>query len=85
MSGKARPSLIKKTLVNVDHCNLSQTDKDCIKVVLEKHIPKKPKTLQEEYFICSKCNMAIIFTNEPAEHFYCLNCGQKIDWSETDG
>ena len=30
MSGKARPSLRKKTLENVRFCNLSQTDKECI-------------------------------------------------------
>ena len=35
MSGKARPSLIKKTLENVKRCNLSQTDKDCIRAVFE--------------------------------------------------
>ena len=30
MSGKCRPCLRKKTLENVFHCNLSQTDKECI-------------------------------------------------------
>lgn len=35
MSGKCRPSLREKTLYNVDRCNLSQTDKDCIKAVFE--------------------------------------------------
>ena len=35
MSGKCRPSLREKTLENVKWCNLSQTDKDCIKAVFE--------------------------------------------------
>ena len=35
MSGKCRPSLRAKTLENVKWCNLSQTDKDCIKAVFE--------------------------------------------------
>lgn len=35
MSGKCRPSLREKTLCNVEQCNLSQTDKDCIKAVFE--------------------------------------------------
>ena len=36
MSGKIRPSLRNKTLENVKYCNLSNTDKDCIKAVFEK-------------------------------------------------
>lgn len=43
MSGKARPSLRRKTLENVKFCNLSQTDKDCIKAVFD-----IAKRLQEE-------------------------------------
>ena len=35
MSGKARPSLIAKTLENVKRSSLSQTDKDCIQTVFE--------------------------------------------------
>ena len=36
MSGKCRPSLREKTLKNVAWCNLSQTDKNCIKQVFDK-------------------------------------------------
>ena len=36
MSGKIRPSLREKTLKNVAWCNLSQTDKNCIKQVFDK-------------------------------------------------
>lgn len=36
MSGKCRPSLRDKTLYNVERCDLSQTDKDCIKAVFER-------------------------------------------------
>lgn len=35
MSGKCRPSLRAKTLENVKRCNLSETDKECIKNVFE--------------------------------------------------
>ena len=35
MSGKARPSLRAKTLLNVDYSNLSMTDKKCIHAVFE--------------------------------------------------
>ena len=37
MSGKARPSLRKKTLENVMRSNLSQTDKDCIATVFKRY------------------------------------------------
>lgn len=36
MSGKIRPSLREKTLYNVERCDLSQTDKNCIKQVFNK-------------------------------------------------
>lgn len=35
MSGKCRPSLRPKTLLNVDLSNLSKTDKECIHAVFE--------------------------------------------------
>lgn len=36
MAGKTRPSLRRKVLYNVEHSNLSATDKECIKAVFEK-------------------------------------------------
>ena len=46
--------------------------------VLEKHIPKKPKT-DNRYvmYICPWCNDFV-----KVSHNYCQNCGQKLDWSE---
>ena len=37
MSGKASPSLRRKTLYNVERCNLSMTDKNCIREVFERY------------------------------------------------
>jgi hypothetical protein len=37
MAGKTRPSLRTKTLQNVDHSNLSITDKECIHQVFERY------------------------------------------------
>lgn len=36
MAGKARPSLRAKTLANVERSNLSNTDKECIRVVFKR-------------------------------------------------
>ena len=45
---------------------------------LEKQIPKKPKT-DDRYvmYICPRCNEFIKINKN-----YCMNCGQKLDWSE---
>ena len=37
MPGKCRPSLREKTLENVKHSELSQTDKDCIAEVFKRY------------------------------------------------
>lgn len=45
---------------------------------LEKQISKKPKT-DDRYvmYICPRCNEFIKINKN-----YCMNCGQKLDWSE---
>ena len=45
---------------------------------IEKQIPKKPKT-DDRYvmYICPRCNEFIKINKN-----YCMNCGQKLDWSE---
>ena len=47
---------------------------------LEKQIPKKPKT-DDRYvmYICPCCNDFV-----KVSHNYCQNCGQKLDWSDTN-
>ena len=58
MSGKCRPCLRQKTLENVAWCNLSQTDKNCIKAVFDKFEEQQAeierlKKLTDAYFkIC---------------------------------
>ena len=95
MSGKARPSLIKKTLENVKRCNLSQTDKDCIQAVFEKQIPKKPtphKVDAEKIKIgnVNWCKGTTIYHCPNCKDFisrtytYCHKCGQALDWSDTE-
>lgn len=87
MSGKTRPSLLKKTLENVKRCNLSQADKDCIQAVFEKQIPKKPKIYNNIYpkdlYECPLCECGLR-ANARWKDTYCPNCGVKIDWSDTE-
>jgi len=49
MSGKASPSLRRKTLYNVERCNLSMTDKNCIREVFERYENRV------EVVRCEKC------------------------------
>ena len=54
--------------------------------VTEKQKAKKPKELdtEYEYFICGNCGGAIACTDDFKSHKYCLNCGQAINWEESE-
>lgn len=59
----------------------------------EKQIAKKPimkryfEDLEEEYLCCPTCG-EILTDRIPADnktfYFYCMNCGQKFDWSDEE-
>jgi predicted RNA-binding Zn-ribbon protein involved in translation (DUF1610 family) len=53
---------------------------------LEKQIPKKPLLYDCDYsyFECGNCGEAIFYTDEAKTHKYCLNCGQALDWGDTE-
>lgn len=85
MSGKARLSLRSKTLENVIHSNLSNTDKECICEVFKRH--EKALTEREErqkgccyckqkseWGICNYYGKA----NSPHIILYCPMCGRNL-------
>lgn len=83
MSGKARPSLRAKTLLNVDYSNLSITDKKCIHEVFSRfenmNEVKKGKWLKqklcgEDIVDCSECK-----TIGSPQWKWCPVCGAKMD------
>lgn len=48
---------------------------------LEKQIPKKPDFTEDKIFaLCPCCNGKGLLDKQK----YCDNCGQKIDWSDSD-
>jgi len=51
---------------------------------LEKQIPKEFTSLDQDYgyFECSNCDHVINYGEDYTEHNYCLNCGQRLDWTE---
>ena len=60
---------------------------------LEKQMPKKPimktyyEDMEEEYLCCPTCG-EILTDRIPLDnkdfYFHCLNCGQKLDWSDEE-
>ena len=59
---------------------------------LEKQIPYKPREYEDKYYSC-KCGNVLLhkWKKYPRELMdkkmglpYCLNCGQKIDWSNEE-
>lgn len=60
---------------------------------LEKQTPKKPimkpyfDDMEEEYLCCPTCG-EILTDRMPMDnkdfYFHCLNCGQKLDWSDEE-
>lgn len=51
---------------------------------LEKQIPKKPKSDNNDWISCPTCNETFaMFDSLERRLSYCGCCGQRLDWSET--
>lgn len=64
--------------------------KDCYKTIvsaLQKHIPMKPtervNCYPEGQYECSACRCGLI-ANKKWKQKYCPECGQTLDWSDTE-
>ena len=73
------------------HCNTCPTD--AAKKALEKQIPKKPKEYEDKFYACPVCRNVLLhkwkkYNTELMDKSnglpYCLNCGQKLDWSDKE-
>lgn len=57
---------------------------------LEKQIPKKPINVEKHYYECPRCKQDLgvsnddIFVYEIPIPMYCSECGQALDWSDTE-
>ena len=60
------------------------TVEECREAV-EKQKLKKPTDYDEDlgYFKCPSCGCSIM-ADEFSDHKYCLNCGQKLEWEESE-
>ena len=61
------------------------TVEECRKAV-EKQKAKKPEVIDQDfdYYKCPVCGEYIWATDNINDHKYCLNCGQAIDWGESE-
>lgn len=76
-----------------DYAQFSQYVKEAIKIAtsaIEKQIPKKPINVEKHYYECPCCKQDLgvsdddIFVYENPIKKYCNNCGQALDWSDTE-
>ena len=75
MAGKTRPSLRTKTLQNVDHSNLSITDKECIHQVFERYEKLTTADVVEvkhgEWVKTDRGIRTNVNTGQPMRVYYC--------------
>lgn len=80
MSGKARPSLRRKTLENVRFSNLSETDKQCIYAVFAEKKPVHCKECRWMKLLGNGYRYCLVWrgVNSLGDDGYC-NYGERID------
>lgn len=96
-TSEALQEIRKQVHRKTDNCDMT-ISKDCYKKVvsaLEKQIPKKPiaedakdyeGNIFDDVFRCPECNRTICLGIEGnfAENYPHCNCGQALDWSDTE-
>lgn len=91
MSGKARPSLRTKTLLNVDYSNLSTTDKKCIHEVFERYETKVDVVLCKDCIhwggvtfgnICRRWSAPLAGMKNCTQPDDFCSCGERKDGAE---
>ena len=56
-----------------------------IDLAVEKQIPKKPRVNDDSWFCCRNCGETFSLANTVhRKNKYCGNCGQALDWSDTN-
>lgn len=81
-----------KALTELQQYHAIGTPEEC-RTAREKQMPKKPimkqlfKYMEERYLCCPTCG-GILTDRIPGDnktfYFHCMNCGQKLDWSDEE-
>ena len=74
-----------KALEEIQQYRKIGTVEECREAV-EKQKPKKPEVTDRDfdYYKCPVCGEYIWATDNLNDHKYCLNCGQVINWEESE-
>lgn len=68
----------------IDAAEIGETI-DAAICALEKQIPKKPTTGKYGHTECACCGWIVdSFCGDIEQYPFCPNCGQALDWSDTD-
>lgn len=65
------------------HCSYIEDEIHIAMKALEMQIPKKPKDHPLSDGQCPSCNAVFDYDWKPKSK-YCQNCGQALDWGDTD-
>ena len=62
-------------------CDTEKTALNTLKQLVDKETPKKLKPFPNSFYIktCPNCSLAL-----ETKRNYCDNCGQKLDWGDTN-
>ena len=68
---------------------LSDTEEyELVKQALERNTPKKIIQTSNEQdfslFDCPSCDTTMYYESAPYDWKYCIECGQKLDWTDED-
>lgn len=57
-----------------------------IRELKERDTAKTPEDGDEDFdmYVCPNCNMAIGTIGDKRAHNFCLNCGQRLKWKESE-
>ena len=74
-------TILKAEIVHHPECSIFAEALEAAIQALEKQIPKKPDFTEDKTFaLCPRCNGKGLLDKQK----YCDNCGQKLDWSDSD-
>lgn len=72
----------KEISVEYDEYNQAKITRECLEMLIEKQIPKKPMLMKFDHYDSYFCKCGLGFGNSimMIRPNYCDRCGQKLDW-----
>ena len=92
MTESKAKTILETEIVHHPECSVFSEALSIAIQTLEKQIPYKPREYEDKYYSC-KCGNVLLYkwkkyprelTDKKMGLPYCLNCGQKLDWSDEE-